>query len=87
MVSVLLACGVWLQIATQRGGLCPPPMRLCAIAGFSCVAVGVQAIDWSSIGIITVGLVVTPVVSGTIAALFYSLIKRDSGSKRSTRAA
>lgn len=77
MVSVLLACGVWLQIATQRGWPVSSSHAVVgAIAGFSCVAVGVQAIDWSSIGIITVAWIVTPVVSGTIAALFYSLVKR-----------
>jgi PiT family inorganic phosphate transporter len=47
-----------------------------AIAGFSYVAIGIQAIDWSSIGMITFAWIVTPLVSGTIAALFYSLIKR-----------
>ncbi len=77
MVSVLLACGLWLQIATQRGWPVSSSHAVVgAIAGFSCVAVGVQAIDWSAIGIITVAWIVTPVVSGTIAALFYSLVKR-----------
>jgi PiT family inorganic phosphate transporter len=47
-----------------------------AIAGFSWVAVGIGAIAWSSIGTITFAWVVTPVVSGTIAALFYTLVKR-----------
>ena len=77
MVSVLLACGLWLQIATSRGWPVSSSHAVVgAIAGFSCVAVGVQAIDWSSIGIITFAWIVTPVVSGTIAALFYSLVKR-----------
>lgn len=77
MVSVLLACGLWLQIATSRGWpISSSHAVVGAIAGFSCVAVGVQAIDWSSIGIITFAWIVTPVVSGTIAALFYSLVKR-----------
>ena len=77
MVSVLLACGLWLQIATSRGWPVSSSHAVVgAIAGFSCVAVGVQAIDWSSIGVITFAWIVTPVVSGTIAALFYSLVKR-----------
>ena len=77
MVSVLLACGLWLQIATSRGWPVSSSHAVVgAIAGFSCVAVGVQAIDWSSIGLITFAWIVTPVVSGTIAALFYSLVKR-----------
>ncbi len=77
MVSVLLACGIWLQIATAWGlPVSSSHAVVGAIAGFSYVAIGIQAIDWSSIGMITFAWIVTPLVSGTIAALFYSLIKR-----------
>lgn len=77
MVSVLLACGIWLQIATARGWPVSSSHAVVgAIAGFSWVAVGIGAIAWSSIGKITFAWVVTPVVSGTIAALFYTLVKR-----------
>lgn len=77
MVCVLLACGMWLQIATARGlPVSSSHAVVGAIAGFSYVAVGIQAIKWSSIGMITFAWIVTPLVSGTIAALFYILIKR-----------
>ncbi len=77
MVSVLVACGIWLQIATARGlPVSSSHAVVGAIAGFSYVAVGVEAIDWSSIGRITFAWIVTPLVSGTIAALFYFLVKR-----------
>lgn len=77
MVSVLLSCGIWLQIATARGlPVSSSHAVVGAIAGFSYVAVGIQAIDWSSIRLITLAWIVTPLVSGTIAALFYSLVKR-----------
>lgn len=77
MVSVLLACGIWLQIATARGWPVSSSHAVVgAIAGFSWVAVGIGAIAWSSIGTITIAWVVTPLVSGTIAALFYTLVKR-----------
>lgn len=77
MVSVLIACGLWLQIATSRGlPVSSSHAVVGAIAGFSWVALGVSAIDWSSIGLITIGWVLTPVISGIIAALFYSLIQR-----------
>ena len=77
MVSVLIACGLWLQIATSRGWPVSSSHAVVgAIAGFSWVAVGIQAIEWSSIGTITFAWIVTPLVSGTIAALFYSLVKR-----------
>lgn len=77
MVTVLLASGVWLQIATSRGlPVSSSHAVVGAIAGFSWVALGVGAIDWSSIGLITVGWILTPLISGAIAALFYSQIKR-----------
>ncbi|MDZ8081551.1 MAG: anion permease [Nostoc sp. DcaGUA01] len=77
MATVLVSCGVWLQIATSRGlPVSSSHAVVGAIAGFSWVALGIDAIDWSSIGIITVGWVLTPVISGAIAALFYSQIKR-----------
>jgi inorganic phosphate transporter, PiT family len=76
MVSVLLAGGLWLQIATSRGlPVSSSHAVVGAIAGFSWVALGVNAIDWSTIGQITVGWIVTPIISGAIAALFYSQIK------------
>jgi PiT family inorganic phosphate transporter len=76
MFSVLLAAGLWLQIATSRGfPISSSHAVVGAIAGFSWVAVGVQAIDWSLIGTISLAWVVTPLVSGTIAALFYRVIK------------
>jgi PiT family inorganic phosphate transporter len=77
MVSVLLASGLWLQIATTRGlPVSSSHAVVGAIAGFSASAVGFQAIDWSSIGKITFAWIITPVFSGAISALLYSLVKR-----------
>lgn len=77
MVSVLLACGLWLQIATARGWPVSSSHAVVgALSGVGVSAVGVAAIDWSSLSLITVAWILTPVVSGTIAALFYSLVKR-----------
>ncbi|PLZ86821.1 inorganic phosphate transporter [Fischerella muscicola CCMEE 5323] len=77
MITVLISCGLWLQIATARGlPVSSSHAVVGAIAGFSWVALGVGAIDWSSISRITLGWVVTPVISGAIAGLFYSQIKR-----------
>ena len=77
MVCVLLAGGVWLQIATSRGlPVSSSHAVVGAIAGFSATAIGFQAIDWSSIGKITFAWIITPVVSGIISAFLYSLVKR-----------
>jgi inorganic phosphate transporter, PiT family len=76
MVTVLISCGVWLQIATSRGlPVSSSHAVVGAIAGFSWVALGVGAIDWASIGLISIGWVLTPLISGAIAALLYSQIK------------
>ncbi|ALF54840.1 phosphate permease [Nostoc piscinale CENA21] len=77
MMTVLISCGVWLQIATAKGlPVSSSHAVVGAIAGFSAVAMGIGAIDWSSIGMITIGWLVTPIISGSIAALFYSQIQR-----------
>ena len=76
MVSVLIASGVWLQIATSQGWPVSSSHAVVgAIAGFSWVAAGFGAVDWANIGRISCAWVVTPLVSGALAAGFYSLIK------------
>ncbi|WP_168506632.1 inorganic phosphate transporter [Anabaena sp. UHCC 0187] len=76
MISVLLTAGIWLQIATARGlPVSSSHAIVGAIAGFTWVALGIEAIDWSSIGLITIGWILTPIISGAIAAGFYSLIQ------------
>ncbi len=77
MITVLISAGVWLQIATSLGlPVSSSHAVVGAIAGFTWVALGKNAIDWSSIGLITIGWILTPVISATIAAFFYSLIQK-----------
>lgn len=77
MVTVLLASGIWLQIATSLGlPVSSSHAVVGAIAGFSWVSLGIEAIDWDSIGLITIGWLLTPVISLVIAALFYTIIQK-----------
>lgn len=77
MVCVLLAGGVWLQIATSWGlPVSSSHAVVGAIAGFSAEAIGFGAIDWSTLGKITFAWVITPLISGIISSLLYSLVKR-----------
>lgn len=77
MMAVLIAAGIWLNIATVLGfPVSSSHATVGAIAGVGCVAIGTQAVDWGSIGIISLTWVLTPVVSGAISAIFYSLIKK-----------
>src|ERR687886_1928387 len=76
MVSVLVTCGLWLQIATSRGWPVSSSHAVVgAIAGFSWIAAGISAVDWANIGLISLAWIVTPVVSGIIAVGFYSVVK------------
>jgi inorganic phosphate transporter, PiT family len=76
MVAVLISCGLWLQIATAKNlPVASSHAVVGAIAGFSWVAAGAQAVEWSALGVISLAWVVTPLVSAMVAAGFYSLIK------------
>ncbi len=76
MVSVLITCGLWLQIATSRSlPVSSSHAVVGAIAGFSWVAAGIHAVDWPTIGRISLTWVATPFASGALAALFYSVVK------------
>jgi inorganic phosphate transporter, PiT family len=76
MISVLLACGLWLQIATSKGlPVASSHAVVGAIAGFSWVAIGFDAINWNSIGFICLGWIVTPIISAVVAASLYSLLR------------
>jgi inorganic phosphate transporter, PiT family len=76
MIAVLISCGLWLQIATAKKlPVASSHAVVGAIAGFSWVAAGSQAVEWSALGVISLAWVVTPLVSAIVAAGFYSLIK------------
>jgi inorganic phosphate transporter, PiT family len=76
MIAVLLACGIWLQLATSKSlPVASSHAVVGAIAGFSWVAIGQEAIAWDSIGFICLGWLVTPVISAIAAASLYSLLR------------
>jgi PiT family inorganic phosphate transporter len=76
-IAVLISCGMWLQIATSKKlPVASSHAVVGAIAGFSWVAGGINAVDWSNLGVISLAWVVTPVFSGLVAAGFYTLIRR-----------
>lgn len=76
MIAVLIACGMWLNVATALGlPVSSSHAVVGAIAGFGWVAIGTQAVNWPSLGVISATWVFTPVVSGLVAAGFYRLIQ------------
>ncbi|MDY6782492.1 MAG: anion permease [Cyanobacteriota bacterium] len=77
MVAVLLTCGFWLQGATRLGlPVASSHAVVGAIAGFSWVAAGPQAVRWAQLGQIGLAWVLTPLISGLMAALFYAIARR-----------
>ncbi len=77
MIAVLISCGLWLQIATAKSlPVASSHAVVGAIAGFSWVAAGADAVEWSSLGSISIAWLLTPLLSGTVAAGLYSLIRR-----------
>jgi len=78
MVSVTITCGLWLQIATSWGlPVASSHAVVGALAGFSWMAAGSQAVDWETIALISLTWLVTPILSGAIAAGVYSAIKNS----------
>jgi inorganic phosphate transporter, PiT family len=76
MIAVVIACGMWLNIATLLGlPVSSSHAVVGAIAGFAWVASGINGVAWQTIGLISVTWVITPIVSGAIAAALYGLIK------------
>lgn len=76
MVAVLFSCGIWLQVATSKGlPVASSHAVVGAIAGFSWIAIGTEAIAWGNIGSICLGWILTPVISAIVAASLYSLLR------------
>ncbi len=77
MLTALVVCGLWLQLATALGlPVASSHAIVGAIAGVGWVASSGTAVDWSLLGQIALAWVFTPVLSGGLAALFYSLLCR-----------
>ncbi|MCT7983920.1 inorganic phosphate transporter [Laspinema sp. A4] len=77
MICVMVTCGIWLQVATSQGWpVASSHAIIGAIAGFSIVAVGLDAVDWSTIRLISISWLLTPAISALIAATVYSFVKR-----------
>ncbi|MDA1162899.1 MAG: inorganic phosphate transporter [Planctomycetota bacterium] len=83
MIASLLAAGTWLLIATWKSWPVSTTHSIVgAVVGFGCVALGVELIEWSKVGLITAGWVMSPVISGAIAYAMFSLILKSIFFKR-----
>lgn len=68
MLASLLAAGIWLMLASQRGWPVSTTHSIVgAIVGFAAVGIGMDAVKWSKIGSIVMSWVVSPAVAGIIS--------------------
>lgn len=83
MIASLMAAGTWLLIATWKHWPVSTTHSIVgAVVGFGCVSLGVELVDWSKVGLITAGWVVSPLFSGVIAYAVFTIILKSIFYKR-----
>jgi len=75
MLAALLASGVWLFMASQRGWPVSTTHTIVgAIIGFAIASVGLHAVHWEEVGTIAVSWVISPMLAGVLSfAVFNSM--------------
>ena len=77
MVAALLAAGTWLLVASYFGWPVSTTHSIVgAVVGFGLAALGPGSIAWSKVGLITVGWVVSPLMSGAVAYVLFRIVLR-----------
>ena len=77
MLAALTAAGTWLLIASRLGWPVSTTHSIVGgIAGFGAVALGLEAIQWGELGRIMASWVISPALSGTLAFLIFTQIRR-----------
>ncbi|HEY9824908.1 MAG TPA: inorganic phosphate transporter, partial [Stenomitos sp.] len=77
IVAQLLATSLWLFWATWRGWpVASSHAAVGAIAGVTVLAFGWEAFDGRTLGTVAIGWLLTPLLSGAVAALFYKCLQR-----------
>ncbi|KKO48245.1 inorganic phosphate transporter PiT family protein [Arsukibacterium sp. MJ3] len=72
MIAALLAAATWLIVASYYGWPVSTTHSIVgSIIGFAAVGVGVDAVHWDKVGGIVGSWVVTPVIAGIMAYLFF----------------
>ena len=76
MMSALLASAIWVHLATFLGAPVSTTHAIVgAVLGAGVAAVGVSVVDWLVISSIIISWVISPLIGGTVAALFLAFIK------------
>ena len=77
MLAALLAAGLWLQIATMFGWPVSTTHTIIgAVVGFGVIGGGVDSIEWGKVGTIASSWVISPLISGIVAFLVFTMIRK-----------
>jgi phosphate/sulfate permease len=77
MIGALLAAAVWLQVASYFGWPVSTTHSIVgAVLGFGVMYGGMHVASWGTVGSIVSSWVVSPFMSGTIAYLIFSFLRR-----------
>jgi PiT family inorganic phosphate transporter len=76
MLAALAAAGTWLLLASRAGWPVSTTHSIVgAIVGFGAVGVGVDAVAWGKVGQIAASWVTSPLISGTLAFLIFTIVR------------
>ncbi|MCE5295444.1 MAG: inorganic phosphate transporter [Chlamydiales bacterium] len=77
MLASLLACGIWLQLATYFGlPVSTTHAIVGALVGFGAVVGGTGAIYWNEVFSIACSWVVSPLMGATVGFVFFSVMRK-----------
>ena len=77
MLAALLAAGTWLAIASRNGWPVSTTHSIVgATVGFAAVGIGVDAVQWDTVGEIVMSWVASPLMAGFVAYLIYLSVQR-----------
>ena len=77
MIAALLAAATWLIVASYFGWPVSTTHSIVgAIIGFAAVGVGMEAVNWDKVGGIVGSWVVTPMLAGVLAYMFFMSAQR-----------
>ena len=83
MIAALLAAGSWLMLASYFGWPVSTTHSIVgAVVGFGCISLGAQFVKWGDVGMIALGWIVSPMMSGAVAYLLFRWILKSVFFKR-----
>ena len=77
MLASLLAAGIWLVVASYFGWPVSTTHSIVgAIVGFGAIGIGIDAINWGTVGTIVMSWVTSPVIAATLSFLLFWSVRR-----------